>query len=70
MKFRASQKQANLNGFEIVKNIHLEPEMWSGEDLLTPTFKLKRKEAEARYKQDIERMYEEDSAAPSVDSKL
>ena len=69
-EIQSKSKQANLNGFEIVKNIHLDSVMWSGEDLLTPTFKLKRKEAEARYKQDIERMYEEDSAAPSVDSKL
>lgn len=69
-EIQSKSKQAKLNGFEIVKNIHLEPEMWTGEDLLTPTFKLKRKEAETRYKQDIDRMYDEDSAAPAVDSKL
>ena len=60
---QAKSKQARLNGFEVVKNIHLEPDMWTNENLLTPTFKLKRKEAENRYRAEIERMYSEDSVS-------
>jgi long-subunit acyl-CoA synthetase (AMP-forming) len=37
--------------------------MWTNENLLTPTFKLKRKEAENKYRNEIERMYVEDEAA-------
>ena len=61
-ELQSRSKQAKLNGFEVVKNIHIEPEMWTGDNLLTPTFKLKRKDAELRYKDDIERMYAQDSA--------
>jgi long-chain acyl-CoA synthetase len=54
----AKSRQAKLNGYEIVKTIHLEPEMWTPDTLLTPTFKLKRKDAEIKYKTVIDRMYE------------
>ena len=60
-ELQARSKHAKLNGFEVVKNIHLEPEAWTGDNLLTPTFKLKRKDAEIKYKAEIDRMYQEDS---------
>ena len=60
---QSKSRQAKLNGFEIVKNVHIEPDMWTSENLLTPTFKLKRKEAETKYKSEIERMYAEDEVA-------
>ena len=53
----AKSKAAKLHGFEIVKNIHIEPQMWTADNLLTPTFKLKRKNAEIKYKQEIADMY-------------
>lgn len=56
----SKSKGAKLHGFEIVKNLVLEPEMWTPDNLLTPTFKLKRKEAEIKYKPAIDRMYDED----------
>ena len=61
----AKSREAKLHGFEMVKNIELEPDMWTAENLLTPTFKLKRKEAENKYKLQIDRMYAEDSTQNS-----
>ena len=51
-------KEAGLKGFEQAKAIHLHPELFSVENgLFTPTFKLKRPQARARFQQDIDRMY-------------
>ena len=63
---QSKSKTAKFNGIEIVKNIHLEAEMWTIDDLLTPTFKLKRMEAENKYRSEIERMYVEDEATLSA----
>jgi long-chain acyl-CoA synthetase len=53
-------KQYKLQGFELVKNVHLEPEMWSVEnDMLTPSFKLKRNVAQKKYRKQLDRLYEE-----------
>lgn len=47
-----------LNGFEKVKEIHITPELFTVEnDLITPTFKLRRKQIVDRYEVDIQRMY-------------
>jgi len=51
-------KQAKLNTFEMVKKIHLTFEDFTvNNDLLTPTFKLKRNNAAIHFKQEIEEMY-------------
>ncbi|KAG0374601.1 hypothetical protein BGX24_010187 [Mortierella sp. AD032] len=53
-------RESDLKGFEILKNIAVVPEQFTIEnDLLTPTFKLKRHTAKERYNADIERMYAE-----------
>ncbi|KAG0368592.1 Long chain acyl-CoA synthetase 7 peroxisomal [Gamsiella multidivaricata] len=53
-------RDSDLKGFEILKNIHLSPEPFFIEnDLLTPTFKLKRHTAKAKYGAEIDRMYKE-----------
>ena len=62
----AKARGAKLHGFEVVKNIHLEPQMWTGDNLLTPTFKLKRNEAEKKYKAEIDRMYVEDQTSSKL----
>jgi long-chain acyl-CoA synthetase len=53
-------KEQGLKGFENVKNIRLESEPFSVEnDLLTPTFKLKRQPAAVKYRALIDEMYAE-----------
>ncbi|ORZ18049.1 hypothetical protein BCR42DRAFT_413031 [Absidia repens] len=52
-------KKAGLHGFELAKAIHLETEPFSMEnDLLTPTFKVKRPQAKKYYEAQIAAMYE------------
>lgn len=52
------EEDAKLHGFEKVKAIYLEPEPFSVEnDMLTPTFKLKRPQCKARYETHIRDMY-------------
>eukprot|EP01012_Entosiphon_sulcatum_P032260 TRINITY_DN41048_c0_g1_i1.p1 TRINITY_DN41048_c0_g1~~TRINITY_DN41048_c0_g1_i1.p1 ORF type:complete len:728 (+),score=132.01 TRINITY_DN41048_c0_g1_i1:30-2186(+) len=51
-------KEAKLNGFELVKDIVLDAQPFSMDnDLLTPTFKLKRAEAKKYYAKHLESMY-------------
>jgi len=53
-------KSANLRGFEFIKNIHLEPEVWTTESgELTPTMKMKRNVLKDKYAAVIEKMYAE-----------
>lgn len=49
---------AQLRGFEQVQAIHLHPEPFTVENnLLTPTFKLKRPQAKTRFQAEIDTMY-------------
>jgi long-chain acyl-CoA synthetase len=53
-------KTFKLSGFELAKNVHLEPEQFSVEnELLTPSFKLKRNIAVKKYRAVIDKLYEE-----------
>eukprot|EP00908_Phaeocystis_cordata_P013993 Transcript_25102.p1 GENE.Transcript_25102~~Transcript_25102.p1 ORF type:complete len:624 (-),score=271.51 Transcript_25102:79-1950(-) len=62
----AACKEAKLQGFEMVKKVALEPEVWSVENgILTPTFKLKRNEAKKKYIEQINAMYAEGVAPTS-----
>ena len=65
---RRLAQESKLAGFEIVKAIHLEPKPFSAEeDLLTPTFKLKRQKAKEKYENVIRKLYAE---MPPPRSKL
>ncbi|CAG7853254.1 Long-chain-fatty-acid--CoA ligase 5; AltName: Full=Long-chain acyl-CoA synthetase 5; Short=LACS 5 [Serendipita indica DSM 11827] len=58
----ASAKEAGLQGFEKVKTFKVILEPFSTENGgMTPTFKLRRKEIETRYKSTLEALYEESS---------
>jgi len=51
---------SKLHGFEIPKAFHLTAEAFTVEnDLLTPTFKLKRPQAKAKYQEEIRKLYEQ-----------
>ncbi|KAJ3113550.1 hypothetical protein HDU96_003287 [Phlyctochytrium bullatum] len=65
-------KSAKLRGFEVVKAIYLEPEFFSIQNgMLTPTFKLKRNEAAKKYREVIDKLYEEIAASkPAPPAKL
>lgn len=54
----AHGKQSDLKGFEQIRAIHLDSTEFSVEnDLLTPTFKLKRETAKKTYQSQIDAMY-------------
>jgi len=58
-----------LQGFEIIKAVHLEPHVWQpGGEILTPTFKLQRNKAQKKYEHEIAELYKGLAAPPS--SKL
>ena len=55
---QALGKSQRLNSIEQVKAIHLEPEVFSVDNgLLTPTLKSKRPQLREKYKDVIERLY-------------
>ena len=61
-------KENELNGFETVKAIYVEPNQFTVEnDLVTPTFKLKRQKARDYYEAQISDMY---ANIPPPKSKL
>jgi long-chain acyl-CoA synthetase len=55
----AVAKNEKLRGFEIVKAIHLHPNMFTSQDLLTPTFKMKRPQAAAFFATQLAEMYKD-----------
>ncbi|KAG1149273.1 hypothetical protein G6F37_005233 [Rhizopus arrhizus] len=65
-------KKAKLRGFEFAKAIYLESEAFSIEnDLLTPTFKVKRSHAKKKFEAQITKLYEHvNSQVGSEKSKL
>lgn len=52
-------KKNGLQGFETVKKVYLEPNLFTAEnDLVTPTFKLKRPQLRDYYAKEIDALYE------------
>jgi len=51
-------KEAKLLSYELLKDIHLEHELWTLQNnILTATYKLKRRECKAKYEKEIMDMY-------------
>ncbi|KAJ3022962.1 Long chain acyl-CoA synthetase 7 peroxisomal [Thoreauomyces humboldtii] len=70
-------KEDKLRGFEFVKAVHLETDVWSVDNnMMTPTFKLKRNEAADRYRTQLDALYADlaaakaGEAAPEIKAKL
>ncbi|KNC79405.1 hypothetical protein SARC_08205 [Sphaeroforma arctica JP610] len=59
-ELEAMHKESKLNGFEKLKDFIVEPELFSiDNELLTPTFKLKRLNATKKYQGQIAQLYDE-----------
>ncbi|KAF9583783.1 hypothetical protein BGW38_008557, partial [Lunasporangiospora selenospora] len=53
-------REAGLNGFELVKNVHLTMDVFTVENqMVTPTLKLRRPQVQAHYKEHLRDMYED-----------
>ncbi|CAE8732463.1 unnamed protein product [Polarella glacialis] len=64
-------KTQKLAGFEVVKAVYLEPNQWEpGAEVLTPTFKLQRNKAQAKYQGVIDELYRQLEAAAGPAAKL
>ena len=62
----AASKAAKLAGFEMIKKLYLEPEVWTVDNgMLTPTFKSKRNDLKKRYQKELDAMYAEGVATTS-----
>ena len=46
-------REGKLQGFEIIKAVHLDAVAWSPESILTPSFKLKRTDAKKLYQKQV-----------------
>ena len=58
-ELKATGKAEKLKGFEIICKLTLEPKQFTiEEELLTPTFKLRRPQLQKRYQGRIDAMYE------------
>lgn len=58
LEIRRLSKANGLHGFETIKAVHLEPNIFTAESgLVTPTFKLKRPQLKNYYTKQIEDMY-------------
>ncbi|KAL6046229.1 medium-chain fatty acid-CoA ligase faa2 [Balamuthia mandrillaris] len=59
-RLQETGKEQGLQGFEIVRNVHLSEEEWTEDnDLLTPTMKLKRHSLKKHFQSAIDERYEE-----------
>jgi len=56
-QMEAVAKEAKLQGFEKARQTTLESEPWTPDDILTPSFKLKRADAQKKYQKEIDAMY-------------
>lgn len=55
---KSISRSQGLHGFETVRDIYVESELFSAEnDLVTPTFKLKRNKLRDAYQRQIDEMY-------------
>lgn len=63
-------KSAGLKGFEVPRAVHVVPDLFTVENgILTPTFKVKRKDAYAAYREPIEKMFLELKAQEDASGK-
>ena len=54
---RKTADETGLKGFERIESVYIDPVAFADQELITTTFKLKRNEASALYKTEIEKLY-------------
>lgn len=70
-ELQAAGKAGKLKGFELVKAIHTDWIQFSVDnDLMTPTFKLKRAQLQKNYQSELDMMYERINAAAAAQARL
>eukprot|EP00808_Paulinella_micropora_P017735 g1616.t1 len=70
-QMKKATTDAKLQKYEVPQNVAIHHEPFSVDNgLLTPTFKLKRKEAEVAFKTVVDALYAEPEGGPKVPSKL
>ena len=53
--------------FEVIKDLHLDPVPWTPENILTPSFKLKRADAKVKYARELAMMYSRTDKVAGMD---
>lgn len=70
-ELNAHARKAGLKGFETVKRIHLSGDLFSVEaGTMTPTMKIKRKESQMKYKQELAGLYALGEPVSSAPAKM
>lgn len=70
-ELQAAGKAGRLKGFEVVKAIHTDPVQFTVDnDLITPTFKLKRAQLQKHYQAELDLMYKQINAAAEAKARL
>lgn len=70
-ELQAAGRAGKLKGFELIKALHTDAHQFSVDnDLMTPTFKLKRPQLQRRYQREIDALYDTINASAAAKARL